>query len=143
MVPVHRPVAAAERGDAPHTGLRDQVLNPGQVGGRAGGRGVATIGDHVHTYVLDPPGCSPLQQSAQVIDMAVHPAIGAETHQVQTATIGQQPIGQGIEGGIAAERAVPNGLADSYQFLADDPAGADGEMANLGIAHLIVGQAHR
>jgi hypothetical protein len=45
------------------------------------------------THITEPPGCCPLEQAAEVVDVAVNAAIGAEADQVQTATVGQQSIG--------------------------------------------------
>ncbi len=45
------------------------------------------------------------------------------------------------EGGVGVEGAVENGSVDAGHVHADDAAGAEVEMADLGVAHLAVGQA--
>ena len=47
-----------------------------------------------------------------------------------------------VQGTVTGDAAVAHGLADAHQLLADNPAGANREVAHLGIAHLLVGQAH-
>src|ERR1700748_2972779 len=44
------------------------------------------------------------------------------------------------EGRQRGDRAVGYSVADPHQFLFDHPPGANGQMANLGIAHLPVRQ---
>ena len=43
---------------------------------------------------------------------------------------------------VASERAVGHGGIDAGQVLQDDPAGADGHVADLRVPHLALGQAH-
>ena len=47
------------------------------------------------------------------------------------------------QGGVGEEIAAADGAVDAGEFLVDDAAGADVEVAYLGVAHLPAGQAHR
>jgi hypothetical protein len=70
--------------------------------------------------------------------VAVNPTIGTKTDQVQSTALGQQVVSGGIQHRIGRQAAVLDSLADPHQFLANNATTADGEMANLGIAHLVV-----
>ena len=83
-----------------------------------------------------------MEQSAEVIHMAVDAAIGAESKQVQCAPFGAQPFGQGLQAGDGAQLLVAHRIADTNQFLANDSSGANGEVADFGVTHLAIGQAH-
>ena len=71
--------------------------------------------------------------------MAVHPTVGTEPDQMEAAFPLQQLVCQRVEGWVGVDAAVSDGLADAHQLLADDPTRADGEVADLGVAHLVVG----
>ena len=45
------------------------------------------------------------------------------------------------QGGVRGERAVGDRVADAHERLRHDPSGAEVEVADLGVAHLAVGQA--
>ena len=92
--------------------------------------------------ILEAPSGGPAQQAAQVVDVAVHSAIGAEPNQVKGLAIGEQLVGQGVEGWIGGNAAVLDGLANPHQFLANNPARTNGEVPYLGVAHLAIRQAN-
>ena len=142
VVAVHGPVAAAEGGDAADPCPLDLLLHLGHETGGAARIGVAAIGDHVHTHVFEPSLGCPVQQTSQVVDVAVHPTVGTEPDQMEAAFPLQQLVCQRVEGWVGVDAAVSDGLADAHQLLADDPTRADGEVADLRVAHLVVGQTH-
>ncbi len=68
-------------------------------------------------------------------------AVGEQSHQVKRAAA-LPDLGQRLgENGIVVEGAVLDALGDAGQVLVDDAAGADIQVAHLGVAHLAVGQA--
>ena len=109
-----------------------------KTGGTAWSR-IPTIGNDVDADILEAPSGGPAQQAAQVVDVAVHSAIGAEPNQVKGLAIGEQLVGQGVEGWIGGNAAVLDGLANPHQFLANNPAGSNGEVPHLRVAHLAIG----
>ena len=76
-----------------------------------------------------------------MVDVAVDSAIGAESDQVEGFAAALQLLGKGVEFRIVRDAAVPYGLADANELLADDPSGTNGEVTDFGVTHLIVGQA--
>jgi hypothetical protein len=51
------------------------------------------------------------------------------------------PRQEALQGGLARQRAVGDGLVDARQLLHHHAAGAEIDMADLGVAHLAGGQA--
>ena len=60
---------------------------------------------------------------------------------MQGAVAAIHPFCQLLQGLGVAELVIANGVADAHQFLADDPAGTNREVAHLGIAHLLIRQS--
>ena len=58
------------------------------------------------------------------------------------STLRPKSIGQCLKAGDGAQLLVADRIADSNQFLANDPSGANGEVADFGVTHLAIGQAH-
>ena len=84
------------------------------------------------------PG-GPVEQTSEVVDMAVDATIGTKADQVECLAAGHQAVGQGIELRVVVDAAVAHGLRDPHQLLADHTSSADGEVPDLGVAHLAVG----
>ena len=61
---------------------------------------------------------------------------------MQGVAVGEQLVGQGVERWIGGNAAVLHSLANPHQFLANNPARTNGEVAHLGVAHLAIGQAN-
>ena len=57
------------------------------------GGGVSSIGDRVNGHVLEPLLCGPIEQSTNVIDMAVYATIGAEPEQMKGSTSAAESLG--------------------------------------------------
>ena len=92
--------------------------------------------------LADPCCCGPANQSAEMVNVAVDAAIGAKAQQVQGAVAVHNPFSQLLQCRGGLELVIANGVADPHQFLADDPTRTDGEVTHLGIAHLLIRQAH-
>ena len=119
-------------------GLCDELLQAQQKTRSTVGRCIPTVGDGVDADLLETPCRGPAQQPSQMFKVAVNPTIGTKTDQVQPTALGQQVVGGGIEHRVGRQAAVLDSLADPHQFLANNATTADGEMAHLGIAHLVV-----
>ena len=85
---------------------------------------------------------SPADQSAQMVNVAVDAAIGAEPQQVQGAITAHHPFGKLLQHFGGFELVVANGVADSHQLLSNNSPSADGEVPHLGVAHLLIRQTH-
>ena len=81
-----------------------------------------------------------LDQRAQVVHARVHAAVGDEPEQVQPAGLARRRAG-GAQHRFSANE--PSATASSIRVRSwrDDRAGAEVEVADLGVAHLAVGQA--
>ena len=85
--------------------------------------------------------CRHLQEGIEVGDVAVHAAVGEKADQMQ---LGLFCLLHCLEqDGIFRQGAILHRQADPGIILVDDPASADVEVANFGVAHLAAGQAHR
>ena len=74
--------------------------------------------------------------------MAVHTTVRAEAQQVKRAVACTQAFGQFTQFRNSTQLVVANRVADPHEFLADDPARADGEVPDFGITHLSIRQSH-
>ena len=76
----------------------------------------------------------------QVVHARVHPAARHQPEQVQPPVL--RADGAGVaQHPVLEERAVVDRIVDPREVLAHDLAGAEVEVADLGVAHLAVGQA--
>ena len=143
VVAIHGIIAAADRGDLTHADPAHGLGKLGQVSGSAPGRGVAAIHEGVDIDLSRPDFFGHFQQSDEMADMTVHPAVGNKPEQMHRRTLdsgaaenpGQRLVFEKIPGF--------NGPVDSGEILIDDAACADVEMPHLGIAHLPNRQTHR
>ena len=77
-----------------------------------------------------------------MVDMAMDATVGYQAQQVQgPAQRGGAPGGGG-QGGVVEKRAVRDGIVDQDQILANDTAGAQGDVPHLGVTHLAIRQPH-
>src|SRR3954454_21447064 len=127
-VPVHRPVAAGDRRDPFGRQL-------GEVVHRRGRRDVAPVGERVDPGSLRRKP----QQRLDVIDVRMHAAVRDEAEQVHVAALGER----GPQDWVLEERAVRDRAVYTLQVLVEHPAGADRQVADLGVAHLTGRQADR
>ena len=137
VVAVHRVIPADHRRDAAdadpvHLGfqLREKI--------HARGRGhVAAVHEAVDVHLLEPRILRQPQQAVKVGVVAVHAAVRAEAHQVQRGVVLFAVLHRRQQSGVLKEVPVLDRLGDAGQLLIDDAARAD-----VGVAHLAVGQAH-
>ena len=71
--------------------------------------------------------------------VGVHAAVREQACQVQPAAAGLGLCDALQQNRIGKKIAVPDRFGDAGQVLVNDPAGADIEVADLGVAHLAVG----
>jgi len=69
---------------------------------------------------------SPLDQSTEVVHMAVDTAIGAEAQQVQGPSPLLDPFHQRLQHRSRTQLIAAHGVADPHQLLADDATRTDG-----------------
>jgi hypothetical protein len=143
-VAVHRIPAADDRAD-PHSAARTgrpQLAAPPfeqrDVPDARFGRGVAAVGEAVDHEVAHRETPGELHQRLQVAEARVHATVGHQPDQVH-------PLGAGErvdDRRVLAQHPVEHGIVDAREILADDGAGAEVEVADLGVAHLPFGQPH-
>jgi hypothetical protein len=138
-VAVHRVVAPDDGPDAARARLPRPLRHLGEHVRAARGRGVAAVREGVDDEVLDPRLGGDLDQRLEVAVGGVHAAVGDEADQVH-ARRGAQRLGHDL---VLGQRAVLDGAVDAREVLGDDRAGAEVEVADLGVAHLSRGQADR
>jgi hypothetical protein len=76
----------------------------------------------------------------EVVDVAVHIAVGKQADEMNHAPSG---LGAGhdlLPGLALPDRARGNGIGHQRRALAIDLAGADGVVADLGVAHVVIGR---
>ena len=139
-VAVHRVVAAADGGDA--AGLVQPALQLLQVARAAVRQRVAAVGEGVEDDVGHALLGGELDRRLDVLPAGVDAAVGDQAEQVQAAA---RAAAGALAGGeqrlVLEEAAVGDGVVDPGQVLLDDRAGAEVEVADLGVAHLPLGQA--
>ena len=96
----------------------------------------------MHGDIGDAAVRCPLDQSTEMVHVAVDAPIGAEAEQVQGAAPPLGAFRQFLECLRVAQLVAAHRVADSHQLLANDAAGSDGEVAHLRVAHLLIGEAH-
>ena len=125
LITIHRVVTT--RNDANMTAaFLEQGLEFGQKTERNAGTGIATVGNHMqlrHDTVLT----AEPNQCVQVIEVAVHAAVGDQAHQVQRTAGGCRDPDRIEQRGIFEEAAVLDRVIDAYQILLDDRTAADGK----------------
>ncbi|CRX28632.1 hypothetical protein PAERUG_P54_1_London_24_VIM_2_04_13_05103 [Pseudomonas aeruginosa] len=141
VVAVHREIAADDRGDA-------ALAEPGEGGVetlqrrlRAFRRGIAAIQEGMQ---VDLAGAAPgghLRHRHQVVFMAVYAARGEQAEDVHRLVGGDGLVDRAGDHRVFEEFAVADGLGDAGEVLVHHAACAEVHVADLGIAHLAVGQA--
>ena len=79
----------------------------------------------------------------EVIDVRVHTAIRDEPEKVNVSPAFARSTERGDERVVLGERAVGDGGVHSREILKENPPGADGEVADLGVPHLPRRQSDR
>ena len=142
VVAVHGEVAADQAGDAPLAELGERGVE--QFDGRLGALwwSIAAVEKGVQ---VDPLGATlgrQLGHGGDVLLVAVHAAVGQQAEDVHRLAGAYRLIDRATDGRIVEELAVANGLGHPGEVLVHDAAGAEVHMADLGVAHLPVRQAH-
>ena len=141
-VPVHGVVASADDAVAADADAVHGLLDGRQVPPGAPRRRVPAVEEGVDDDVADLLARRQLEAGDEVAHVAVHAAPGDQAHEVQPAP---PPRGLGArlaQDAVLEEAAVLDGEADAREVLVDDTAGADVEVADLGVAHLARRQSH-
>ena len=84
-----------------------------------------------------------LEQRLQVVEVRVDAALRDEAEQVDGAAALPRPLERSQERWVLVEGAVADGGVHALQILEEDPAGADRQVTDLGVAHLSGRQADR
>ena len=142
-VAVHGVVAAADGGDSARSRSPSMCSSiSARYSGRAPRRRVAAVEEGVHDEVGHALAARQVDARLEVAEVGVHAAVRDETHEVErgcpSPALWRRPA---CRTGFSKKRAVVDRLADARQVLVDDAAGADVEVADLGVAHLPGGQA--
>ncbi len=121
---------------------RSQRSSSSHVAAAAVRQRVAAVGEGVEDDVGDALLRGELDRRLDVLPAGVHAAVGDEAEQVQApARAVAGPLAGGEQRLVLEEAAVGDRVVDPGQVLLDDRAGAEVEVADLGVAHLAVGQA--
>ena len=132
--------AAAARGDlrveAASICFSQESLEGVDIVERTGFRHVAAIQQGVDTNRLDAlfPGAN--DHGLQMVDMAMHVAIGKETDEVNHPATGLRPRHDLLPGFALPDGAGGAGVGHQRSALAVDLTGADGVVADFGVAHV-------
>ena len=139
-VAVHRVVAAADRADPP--GVAQPALELGDVAGAEVGS-VSRPSVNACTTTSGTPSCAASSISAsRWVQPECTPPSETRPDQVQPPAGARRAAAQAASSAsFSKKRAVGDRVVDPGQVLLDDRAGAEVEVADLGVAHLPVGQA--
>ena len=142
LVAVHAPEAALDGGDlrvAEGIALFLELLDKARA---AGGGHVAPVEEAVDIDLLNAVLLGHIEHGENMGQVAVDAAVGQEAHDVQGMAAGLG-IFNGLEvDGVLEELAVLDLLGHLGQDLEHDAARAHVGVADLGVAHLPLGQAH-
>ena len=141
VITVHGVVTAGNAGDLAHAQLVQlglQVSKEALAGVRVG---VAAIGDAVEVNFLSAQMLCHLQHAEPVVGMAVHAAGAHQTHQVDGLAGFDRSLHVLDQHRVLEHLAIVDGLGDEGQLLVHDAACAHVGVADLGVAHLAIGQA--
>src|SRR6185437_15859958 len=95
----------------------------------------------VHVHPLDAAVGGHVNERQQVVDVAVHAPIRDQPQQVQRRAAG--PLAGVDQDRVLPKRPRSDVVLDAHQILADDPAGAEVGVADLGVPLLALRQADR
>ena len=108
-----------------------------------GGGHIAAIQQRVHAHIGHTLLLGVGNQRLEVGDVAVHVAIRQQADEVQGGFIGYAPAGQGLPGGGFKQLAAFDGFVYQLCALRVDLAAAQGVVAHLAVAHILIGgQTH-
>ncbi|KAF5036968.1 hypothetical protein DSECCO2_569630 [anaerobic digester metagenome] len=93
-------------------------------------------------HVLLAQGGEGRDQGFQMIEVAVHAAVGDKAHEMHPAAGGARRGGKIGKHSVGSQFPLFHGDVDAGHVLVDDPSRADVHVTDLGVAHEAVGQAH-
>ena len=131
LVAVHGIIAAGDYTDRSARYLSQkgfQLLDISEPGSR---RHIAPVHEAVHVNRGNVLRSSQRNRRLDVIDVAVHAAVGNKTHDVQGAARPAAVLQRLAQRLVSKKAAILDGLADPGQFLIDHAAGADVEVTDL------------
>ena len=139
LVAVHGVIAPANRGDGGAAQPGNVTAQLFEINRGRRRRGVPPVEKGVYRH-RNARAVEDAGQHGHVVLMRMHAAGGYQPQQVAGAAAFFQPPDQPRQGGVGGQCAVRDGGIDAADVLIDDAAGAEVEMADLGIAHLAAGQ---
>jgi hypothetical protein len=138
---VHAPAAGGDlRVEAAGAELGEEGFERLDVVERAGFRHVAAVEQRMHANRLDALFLGANDHRLQVIDVAMHVAVGEEADEMDDAATGLGTGDDLLPGFALPDGAGGDGVGDQRCALAVDLTGADGVVADFGIAHILVGR---
>ena len=141
LVAVHGVEAPRQAGHAHILHGDDLFQEAAHIGGAAPGRGVAPVHEAVDAH-RHPGGKGHGAQGHQMVDVAVHAAVGEQARQMQAAAAAARLFQHVQQHGVVEQGAVLKGQVDARHVLIDDASRADVEVPHLGVAHIAGRQAH-
>ena len=105
---------------------------------RGGFAYVTAVEEDVNADILDAFSLCLLQHSLEVVDMAVHVAVGEQTDEVEGGVIGLHAADEGLPGFGCEHLAGFNGGRNQLCALSEHLTGAESVVAYFGVAHVII-----
>ena len=145
LVAVHGDLhSAAAGGDAVVAAVRAQlgqyVLELLHIVQRGGSGNIAAVEQDVAVDALCTLGVRVAQHGDQVADVGMHVAVGQQAEEVQRLAVLLGVFKQVFPRIRGKERAVQDGFVDEFRALRIDLAAAERVMADLRVAHIVVGR---
>ncbi len=103
------------------------------------GARVASVGERVQDRT-DAAFGEQAENSVHVVERAVHATVGDQAHQVQRPARAFRRVEGFLDRRQSRKLAGIDRLGDAHDVHVDDPARAQGHVADLGVAHLTVGE---
>ena len=138
-VPVHRVIAPDDGPDPSRARVGHPPLDGRQITGARSRQRVAPVRERMQHEVGHPELGAEFDQRLDVAPARVDAAVGYEADQVDALGPGERRA----QHRVRRELAILDRLIDPGQVLHHDRAGAEVQMAHLGVAHLPLGQPDR
>ncbi len=140
-VTVHGEVAAGDAGDPADADGFELLPEGFEVAEAGGGHGVAAVHEGVDEDAGEALAGGEAEEGVEVAGVGVDAAVRQEADEVKRPASLPCEVHGSEEGGVGEEGAVGDSGVDAGHVHADDPAGAEVEVADLGVAHLAVREA--
>ena len=119
--------------------LTEHILQLLHILQRRGGRHVAAIEENMAVGALDAVFLSMAKQSEEVMDVGMDIAVGEQPQEMHGLVIFHAVFGEILPSGRAEQRTILNALPHQLGALGVDLAAAKGVVANLRVAHVLIG----